>query len=544
MAMILDNPGEQPHQTRYRDPERLKSLGYTDLIVYPTTGLSGLLGPESVEAGDMRRWVQQQYDSVRKTVSGADSSGLGAWLTYDAPALAGELVGSAMTCINQRPVALCPGSDELLDMSGQCLESMLNLIDGVEGIVLRLGDSDAQKVPYLIGNDVYSPHCSRCSGIGRADRVARFINYFYELVVLKLGKRLMIRAWNVRPGGMHDNEDVCRRIVSQIPQDQRLILSFKFTHTDFWRYQRWNPPSLECGDRPIVYELQCQREFEAKGAVPNYQAPLWRDGLKELDGAEGLAGISERVNMVGLLAWVRGGGWRGPYIANETETWVEPNIAAVPALAANPQAGVDEMAESWVTHQLGVQTPDSVAAIKQVLSHSTQTILESFYIGPYALNHHTPWYPAAHFIQDDQINAEAAWQIVQQVDESGLDALITEKQSAEQRLINDRHVLDLAASNADREVLKAMMSSLEYAESLVRTLRTLLTGLVAYRRHLRKPADAVLVQTALTNLNQCQRCWVEHTQHHARRETASAFDSDNLWSFTQSLIDRLTENSK
>src|ERR1041385_8704942 len=95
LAMILDNPGEQPHQTRYRDPRELKALGYSDLIIYPTTALSGLLGPDTLASGDLRRWVEEQYQAVQKTVADARAAGMGSWLMFDAPSLASELVGSA-----------------------------------------------------------------------------------------------------------------------------------------------------------------------------------------------------------------------------------------------------------------------------------------------------------------------------------------------------------------------------------------------------------------------------------------------------------------
>src|SRR5690606_33238860 len=121
---------------------------------------------------------------------------------------------------------------------------------------------------------------------------------------------------------MHDSVELCQRIAARLPgeeADDRLVLSFKFTQTDFWRYQRWNPSSLTFGGRPILYELQCQREFEGKGGVPNWQAPLWRDGAPEVaEDVAGLANVADRVNLAGLWAWVRGGGWGGPFVASES----------------------------------------------------------------------------------------------------------------------------------------------------------------------------------------------------------------------------------
>lgn len=542
LAMILDNPGEQPHATRYRDPRELKALGYSDLIIYPTTAIGGLLGPDTLASGDLRQWVGEQYEAVRKTVTDAHGAGMGAWLMFDAPSLAAELVGSAMTCINQTPRMLCPASDELLEMAGQCLEALLARIEGVDGIVLRLGDSDAPKVPYLVGNDIYAPHCSRCSMMGRADRMVRFTTYFHDLVVKKFGRKLIVRAWNVKPNGMHDNVDVCRRVVERLPKDDRLILSFKFTQTDFWRYQRWNPSSLVCGDRPIIYELQCQREFEGKGAVPNYQPPLWCGGMAEMDGAVGLADVAEKVNLAGLWAWVRGGGWRGPYVSTDREMWIDANVHAVPRIAADPKSRVDDLAKAWITERLGVTDETAAAAVLQTLSHSTQNVLETFYIGPYARRRHDAWYPSANLFQDDQIDAEAAWAIVQQLSDADLDKAVAEKIEAEGRVSDDHRLLQRVAPNMDKHLAHALPLSLEYAQTLAQTMRHLIVGLASYRRQSRKH-DTASAMATLTSMRECQKYWSAHTGRAAGHAGASAFASDNLWGFTQQIIDRVQDHA-
>jgi hypothetical protein len=540
LAMILDNPGEQPHQTRYRDPNELRRLGYSDLIIYPTTGLSGLLGPDTVAAADLRRWVSQQYESVHQTATAAHAATMGAWVLYDSPSLARELVTPAMTCINQRPQVLCPASNELLELSGRCLEALLHRVDPIDGVVLRLGDNDASKLPYLVGNDVYSPHCARCSAMGRADRLVKFIKFFYDLVVTKLNRKLIIRAWNLRPGGMHDNPELCSRVVQQLPNDERLILSFKFTQTDFWRYQKWNQSSLVCNGRPIIYELQCQREFEGKGAIPDWQAPLWRNGMTEMDGPSGLADVASKVNLAGLWAWVRGGGWRGPYVSSDREWWIDANVVAVPQLAADPKADTDALAKAWIHDRLGCEDSHAAESILHTLQHSVETVLQTFYVGPYARRRKDPWHPGAHFMQDDLIDAEAAWSIVQQLPEADLDEVIAEKLAAEQRLAEDRNALLRVASKLSKPLSEALPLSLEYAETLTQTLRHLLAGLVAYRRWQRR-ADAATAQAALRSLRACQSCWVHHTQRVVSHGTASAFGSDNLWEFTQRIVDRLQD---
>jgi hypothetical protein len=290
----------------------------------------------------------------------------------------------------------------------------------------------------------------------------------------------------------------------------------------------------------VIDELQCQREFEAKGAVPNYQPPLWRDGMPELDESTGLADAADRVNLHGLWAWVRGGGWRGPYVNQQTETWIDANVVAVPQLAKDPEADVRKMADAWIEQRLEVTDPEAAEAIRGVLEHSTRVALQTFYIGPYARERREPWYPSADFIQDDQIDAEALWALLRRLPDNVLNDVAAEKAAAQQQLAADRQSLHRVADRLDGSARHTLPLSLEYAEKLVQTLRHLVEGMIAYRRWLRRP-DASLAQAAEQSMRASQSSWVHHTQRIAARGGPSAFVSDNLWDFTQQVIDRLNE---
>lgn len=538
LATILDNPGEPPAETRYRDPAELRALGYEAVVIYQTTGLSGLLGADSLGSADMRRWVGELYERVEQAVDRARAAGLSVWLTYDALSMADELVGSAMTCVKHENV-LCPASDELLEMVGRCVESMVARYPEIEGIVLRTGENDAHRVPYLKGNELDGPRCSRCGSLGRADRFVRVAEFFYDIVVKRLGRRLIIRAWNARPGGIHDTPDVARRVAERLPNDpDRLMLSFKFTHTDFWRHQQWNPSSLVCGDQPIIYELECQREFEGKGAMPNYQPPLWRDGMPEVDNPIGLAQASSKVNLAGLWAWVRGGGYGGPYVNAESETWIDANVVAVPQLAADPRANLDALARQWITDRMNCEDPAAVEALHQTLTHSTQSALESFYIGPYARAQSSPWRPSGSFIQDDLIDAEAGWAMIERLPDEALDEVVAEKQRAVERIAADRRAVQQVAGSLGERTGEALIHQMQYTESLIETLRFLLGAMVGYRRG-RRRRDAGHIRTATEAIHHAQSYWNHHQRYANFRGTASAFRSDNLWDVTQQMLDQL-----
>ena len=550
LATILNNPGEPKVESRYNDPRQLKELGYNGLVIYSTTGLSGVASAEAIADSEVRYFVEQQIEEVRSKVADAREAGLDVYITYDVLSLVREQVEAnvlQVSCKN-RPEMLCPGAEVALDYSASALKSLLQQIGDVQGVVLRFGDNDAARLPHLVGNDIYQPHCGRCSHLGRADRIVLVLKKFHKLVVGELGKRLIARAWNVRPNGLHDSVDLCRRVHERLPSEtdsDQLILSFKFTQTDFWRYQPFNPSSLSCGRRPILIELQCQREFEGKGGIPNWQVPLWRDGGAEIspviDGDQldcgGLADAAKRINFAGLWAWVRGGGWGGPFVG--TEKWIDANVFAVPRLADDPGASAEDLAGEWIEKRLGISDEAVVAVLKEVLTHSPNAVLNSFYIGPYARSRREAWHPNAGWIQDDLVDAQAAWRIIQRLPDAVLDEVVAEKQRAVEQVSHGRAALQGVVNENNQKVLGDLVNTLIYAESLFEAMRDLFIGLVAYRRYSRGK-DKATGDLARQKLAEAQGHWNNHTQRHGSLAgTATSFRETNFWDLTQGLLGEL-----
>ena len=54
---------------------------------------------------------------------------------------------------------------------------------------------------------------------------------------------------------------------------------------DFWRYSAPNP-CLGIGRHAQIVEVECQREYEGKGAHPNYIAQGVIDGFAELPASK------------------------------------------------------------------------------------------------------------------------------------------------------------------------------------------------------------------------------------------------------------------
>ncbi len=549
LATVLDNPGEPQTETRYRDPQELRRLGYNGLVLYETTGLSGIESPEAVGTGEMRRWVERQFEHAHQTLQKARAAGLQTYIVYDTLTLARSVVerhAANLVCRN-RPTMLCPASELAITLSVRALEALFTQWPELDGVVLRFGDSDAARLPYLVGNDIYQPHCARCSQLGRAERISTVLTRFHELVVGKLNKRLIARAWNVRPSGMHDSVELCTRLRDMLPggdnpRDDRFVLSFKISEADFWRYQHWNPASLVLGDRPIVYELQCQREFEGKGGLPNWQVDLWRNGYPETRDThpqQGLAKVVDQINLAGLWAWVRGGGWGGPFVKNET--WIDANVVAAPLLADNPRTEPAQLASGWIAARLKGLDDRAAEAVLDALQKSPHFILSGFYVGPFARQRNSAWHPNGDWIQDDLVDAQAAWRMIGRLPDSELDEVVREKQQTVEDLAAVRTRMQQAITDQNHSVMDPLVNTLIYAESLFEALRDLLAGLVAYRRYL-KSKNPALATLCRQRLLAAQSHWNHHTQRHGSLPgCATAFREAHFWELTQKILSEVTQ---
>jgi len=568
LATTMTNPGEPAAASRYDDPSVLRSRGFNGLVVYESAALSGGLGGgvggTASRDPDVARFLRETEAQVDTAVTRAaepspDAEPLAVYLAYDLLVLDADTVARdrEAVCCRNRPGDLCPGRDAAWTQAMAGLEAMLDRWPSAAGVVLRFGDNDVARLPHVVGNDIYRPYCPQCASLTAADRVQRAVTEAWQRVVADRGKRLIVRAWNLRPGGLHDDVALAQDVAQRLPgaaDDDRLVLSFKVGPADFWRYQPWNAPSLVFGKRPVMYELQCQREFEGKGAVPNFQAGLWGTGMPEsaLRGSgsastvSGLADAAERVNFAGVLTWVRGGGWGGPFVRDEL--WIDANVYAAGRLADDPAADPAALARGWVDAALPDLPADRAAGVVQALQTSAEMVRKAFYIEPLA-RQRGPWNPAASWIQDDLVDAEAAWRIVRGLPESDLDAVVHEKQEAVDRAVAMHRALTgvnarsgkagpvLAGVAADR--VARLANTALYTASLFETLRDLLGGMVAVRRHRAAPTP-VTRAVALERLRAAQAHWNHHTQRSARRPgTATSFRETRFWELTQELLEEL-----
>ena len=548
LATNVRNPAEPAPAGGEVRPGELAQLGYGGVVLFETIALLGLTDPDAAPDADTRRWAEHLGADVDAKVAEAEGAGVEVWLCVDAPALPVwrvEARPDRFTC-RRRTEILCPAREAT---TAACVAAGLEVLDhwpSAAGIVLRLGDSDVGKLPHLVGSDVYAPRCGRCEPMSPADRVLEMTRAFHAAVVGQRGKKLILRGWNLGDGLMHEDPAVAAEVAAGLPGDPgdgSMVLAFKHTAGDFRRDRSWNASAYASGGWPVLFELQCQREYEGKGGIPNWQVPQWVHGdphappLKRDGGVipGGLLEASRRLNLAGVLSWVRGGGWGGPFASDPS--WIDANAWAVPRVVEalfrgeeDPAAG---LAAAWATQRLGLGE-GAAAAVAEVLEASPEMVRRAFYFR----TDHAPdpadpdARPAtSRWVSDDLVDVNKLARLIDRLPEERLDPAVAAKAEAAATATALRLRLQeaAAAGGADARRLKPLVSTLVYTESLLRCFHHLTAGLVARRRHREKPAAATgeaatrLLQAAVSD-------WMHHTQRHANAlGTATAFREVGLF---------------
>jgi hypothetical protein len=112
-----------------------------------------------------------------------------------------------------------------------------------------------------------------------------------------------------------------------------------------------------------IIEVQCAREYEGKGAYPNYIAHGAIEGFEEHASMP-----EEKINSIrkfvetkpelyaGIWTWSRGGGWDGPYIKNEM--WCDLNAWVMAQWALDTTASEEAVFNRYARDRLGLRDED------------------------------------------------------------------------------------------------------------------------------------------------------------------------------------------
>jgi len=569
--MIHDNHGEPPFKTRYRDPNVLKAYGY-EAIVIPDA-LAGLPSAKPQPLPVKGHGTIDLPGSIDHRVRQAREAGMQVFFYGDAFLLPRGLVegNSGKYCCADQSGRICPGKAgvyEALQKSVVELFERWPVEDG--GLIMRVGEVYPEATPHMVGNAVFEPSCPVCRGMSAVERQRRFIRAMHETVVEKLGRTYVHRAWHAAGAEagptMHDDVGVYREVTAELPQSERLAFSFKLTRGDFRYGQPYNPVLQADGakpdGRPKWIELQCQREYEGKGAFPSFQAVAWSEfletsGLLTANPAAGgpvpqaelrfplrmpTAPLPGRVLKPGysLWGWSRGGGWGGPYV--QREEWVDANVYALGRFHRDPGVTPRQLAREWSAKEFGIDGHTGAAdVLTDLLLRSGPTI-------HHLVSSSLPELGDIHALRDDHLDIEALWLAAGRVAEpaTAADAACDEKLSALQGIEHARRLFEhVVLELPNRSQARDVANTLTFYNSFAGAVAHAFCGFVRYMQWDRGgKTNAILAAQATDHLEHAQAHWLHHTQRHTMLPGApSVFHENTFWERTNGCMEELEKEN-
>ncbi|MCX4727144.1 hypothetical protein OG760_07960 [Streptomyces sp. NBC_00963] len=326
MDMVQANPGEPMTESRYNDPRTLASYGYDGQVINefrpPHTGVTfDTVDDRIFPAGsEARAWVEENARGIDEHIRRAHAAGIDSYFFTDIIVLPKRLVELYGDEVLDDQGRISLHRPRTLEIHRLMLREVFARFPGIDGLVIRTGETYLQNVPYHTGNNPITE--------GK-DSHHLLIGLLRDEVCVRAGKRLFYRTWSTGGDPLTNDPAFYRTVTDAIEPHRNLLFSVKHTAVDFWRTVAFNP-TLGIGNHRQIAEVECAREYEAKGACPDYIGDGVINGFEEyagLPGPQGLADLAGNPLFAGVWTWSRGGGWRGPYITNEL--WCDLNMWVV-----------------------------------------------------------------------------------------------------------------------------------------------------------------------------------------------------------------------
>lgn len=347
--MVHHNPGEPPTKSEFVNPEKLSELGYSGQVLFAHA--QGAVTFDSFDkdifpqGSQERRWVHQKAAEFASAIGKAKEAGMLFMPFTDFIVFPKKLIEKYrkdISCDGDRggdyyihgdikPDIHKPLTQKLVRVQ---VNEMFDRFPEMDGLMVRVGETYLHDMPYHSGGNPISR--------GVKSHVT-LINILREEVCQKRDKYLVYRTWL---SGIDDNPDKYLGVTDSIEAHEKLVFCVKHCIGDF---HRTNPFSqvLGMGKHSQLVEVQCQREFEGKGAHPNYIGLGVIEGFEEYSNImnpqekQCLRDIVKDPLFAGICTWSRGGGWQGPYIKNEF--WCKLNACVMAKWANNTDMQEEEI---------------------------------------------------------------------------------------------------------------------------------------------------------------------------------------------------------
>ena len=422
LDMVHHNPGEPPFKSRFLDPAHLADYGFNGQVFKHINCVATFAasGVDCFPAGSPERdWLEAFTPGLEREITNAKKNGLKVFYHVDLFVLPKRLVEHFKSEIcDPQTGRISLDRPKTLELHAILFDELTARFPQVDGYIIRVGETYLFDTPHHVGNSpipkvgpAWTPNYLYAETLAgrppveprwspsQADAYVTLLRFLREEVCVKHGRQIFFRTWDIFPDKLHASLPHYLDVTDRVEPHPKLAFSIKHTALDFWRHTKVNE-CLTQGSHPQIIEVQCQREYEGKGAYPNYVMDGVINGFEENARKTGLRDLVSHPNILGVYAWSRGGGWYGPYIENEL--WPDLNAFVLAKFIENPARSEEGIFLDYATQRLGLQNGD-VNRFRELCLLSARAVLKGRHCAAFdgALNESV--LPTACWMRDDRL---------------------------------------------------------------------------------------------------------------------------------------------
>ncbi|MFB9052703.1 hypothetical protein ACFFVB_06375 [Formosa undariae] len=368
LDMVHHNPGEAPYNTAYNDPAVIKEMGYNGKVYFLFESPALAINWESVDkdilpkGSEERKWVDAKAEQIKKMHAQCKAEDMAIYAMSDLVLFPKRLIKK----YNIEDTFGDPNHPLTEKFVRAQINEMFDQFPDLDGLVVRIGETYLHDAPYHQGaiEDKSSPEKT----------IIPLMKMLKEEICVKRDKQLIFRTWNAFDRNMGPYMEVS----DAVEPHKNLIISIKQCEGDFHRARPFSK-LIGQGRHPQIVEVQSAREYEGKGAYPNYIANGVIEGFEEhANMPEGdINSIREFVETTpdlyaGIWTWSRGGGWEGPYV--KSEMWCDLNSWVMAQWAQNTEQSEAFIFNRYATERLNLKG-DDVAKFRSLCLLSAEAVI-------------------------------------------------------------------------------------------------------------------------------------------------------------------------
>lgn len=367
LDMVHHNPGEEFSVSKFNNPDTLNRYEFNGQVINEFQSVHCAITYDSLspdifpKGSEERKWVEKLANRIEHKIEEIHAAGLKAYYFMDIIVLPKRVKELYQSEICDSDGWINFNLPKTQDIHRKMLQEVFTRFPSLDGLVIRVGETYLHNIPYHCGNgpirkknEEWKHDNSKKTDGGESTHTA-LIKLLRDEVCEKMKKDIIYRTWDF--GFFHTNPDYYLQVTNQVQPHEHLYFGIKHVEGDYHRTIPFNSV-LGVGTHKQIVEVQCQREYEGKGAYPNYIANGVIEGFEELKGKEGihsLRQLSTSPTFAGIWTWSRGGGWVGPYIKNEL--WCDLNTYVMANWAKDCNQSEEKVFNEFAT-QIGIYKED------------------------------------------------------------------------------------------------------------------------------------------------------------------------------------------